>query len=94
MSNKREILYDMAFKSIKRILTQNKIYKLNIETITTDTEIALINAIINNFPDSQRIGCWFVLKQDLMREAKILGLINKKNKKIDPNITIEIITQL
>ena len=29
-----------------------------------------------------------------MREAKILGLINKKNKKIDPNITIEIITQL
>ena len=83
MSNKREILYDMAFKSIKRILTQNKIYKLNIETITTDTEIALINAININFPDSQRIGCWFHLKQDLMRETKILELINKKNKKID-----------
>ena len=80
MSNKTEILYDQVFKSVIRILTQNNVYKLNIFTITTDTELALINAIQNNFSNSQRIGCWFHLKQALLREARILGLLNKKIK--------------
>ena len=57
MSNKTEIIYDMIFKSIKNILLQNNIYELNIDTITTDTELALINSIKNNFPNTQRIGC-------------------------------------
>ena len=94
MSNKIEIIYDMIFKSIKNILSQNNIYNLTIETITTDTELALINSIHTNFPETQRIGCWFHLKQDLIREAKIIGLINKKNKKINTEITIEVFTQL
>ena len=76
MSNKTEILYDLIFKSVIRILTQNNIYQLQIKTITTDTELALINAVKNNFANSQRIGCWFHLKQDLIREAKVLGLFN------------------
>ena len=37
LSNKSEVLYDLAFKSVKRILTQNGLYQLNIKTITTDT---------------------------------------------------------
>ena len=94
MSNKTEIIYDMIFKSIIRILTQNNIYNLDIKTITTDTEIALINSIKTNFPKSQRIGCWFHLKQDLMREARVLGLFNPKNNNINPETTLEVITQL
>ena len=94
MSNKTEILYTMIFKSIINILTQHNIYKLSINTITTDTEIALINAIKTNFPNTQRIGCWFHLKQDLLREAKALGLLNKNNDKINPETTIEVIKQL
>ena len=43
MSNKTEILYDLIFKSVIRILSQNNIYQLQIKTITTDTELALIN---------------------------------------------------
>ena len=39
MPNKTEILYDLIFKSIKRILTQFNLYKLEIESITTDSEI-------------------------------------------------------
>ena len=34
MSNKSEILYDLDFKSILRILTQNNLYKINYQTIT------------------------------------------------------------
>ena len=64
MTNKTEIMYNLIFKSIIRILTQNNLYQLNYETITTDTEIALINAININFPNSTRIGCWFHLKQN------------------------------
>ena len=88
------MLYDLAFKSVKRILTQNGLYQLNIQTITTDTEAALINAINANFNESQRIGCWFHLKQDLIRNARTMGLLNKRNKDIDINMTFEIITQL
>ena len=94
MSNKSEILYDLVFKSILRILTQNNLYKISYQTITTDTEAALINAINANFNESQRIGCWFHLKQDLIRNARTMGLLNKRNKDIDINITFEIITNL
>ena len=62
LSNKSEMLYNLALRSLKRILTQNRLYKLNIKTITTDTEVALINAINANFIESQRIGYWFHLK--------------------------------
>ena len=94
MTNRTEILYDLIFKSVIRIITQQKSYTLNILTITTDTELALINAVHNNFPTANRIGCWFHLNQDLIREAKIMGLFNKQNKDIDANITYEIISQL
>ena len=66
LSNKTEMLYDLAFKSLRRILTQNDLYKLNIQTIITDTEVALINAINSNFNEVQRIGCWFHLKENLI----------------------------
>ena len=56
------MLYDLAFKSLKRILTQNELYQLNIKTIITVTEVALIIAINANFKESQRIGYWFHLK--------------------------------
>ena len=84
----------MEFKSVKNLLTQNYIFKLQIITITIDTEPALINAINNNFGMINRIGCWFHLKQDLIREARVTGLLNKKNKNINIEATLERITQL
>ena len=56
MSNRTEAMYDLIFNSIKRILTQQKIYELEINTITINTEIVLINSIHNNFRNSKRIG--------------------------------------
>ena len=94
MSNKTEILYDLVFKSIIRILTQNNAYHINYQTITTDTEIPMINAINNNFENTTRIGCWFHLKQNLLNQAKICGLLNKKNSSIDTNLTFDVISQL
>ena len=94
MSNKTEILYDLVFKAVIRLITQQNIFKLEFQTITTDTEMALINAIKNNFPEVHRLGCWFHLNQDLIREARTMGQFNSKNKKIDPEIIYQIISEL
>ena len=64
------------------------------QTIATDTEIALINAVKINFENTTKIGCWSHLKQNLLNQAKICGLFNKKNTKIDTNLTFDIISQL
>ena len=45
MSNKSEYLYDIIFKSIIRIITQNNKYNFRLNTITTDSEQSLINSI-------------------------------------------------
>ena len=54
----------------------------------------MINAVNANFQETQRIGCWFHLKQDLIRNARIIALLNRRNKYIEIYITFEIITQL
>ena len=76
MSNRKEELYKRVFNSIIEILTQDYIYNLSVKTITTDTEIPLINAIKKTFNRVQRIGCWFHRKQNLEKYVKILGLLN------------------
>ena len=56
----------MVFRSLKNILSQNKIYKLSLKIITTDTELKLINVINNNYKNVQRIDCCSHLIQNLM----------------------------
>ena len=51
------MLYDLSIESLKKILTKNGLYQLNIKTITTDTKEALINAINADFNENQRICC-------------------------------------
>ena len=94
MSHKNQQLYNLVFQSVNNIWTQYDIYLLKIETITSDAECALINALNNNFSSFQRVSCWFHLKQDLIKNPKKYGLFNKKPKVINPNITKDIIKQL
>ena len=94
MRNKTEVLYDVIFKSIYNILNQNDIYELEFNTITTNTEIALINDLNYIFKNFTRIGCWFHLNQDIIRNARTYGLLNTKSKSIDINETNKIITEL
>ena len=94
MSNRLEELYKTVFNSIIQILTQNYIYTLSVLCITTDTEYALINAIKSIFMGVRCIGCWYYMKANLNKFAKFCYLLNKKNKKINTNITKEIIKRL
>jgi len=62
MSHRNEILYTLVFQSINNILTQNRHYELNLTTITTDAEKALINGINNIFTNITLLSCWIHLK--------------------------------
>ena len=94
MSHRYEELYKKIFESVIEILTQNYIYELPVKSITTDTELGLINAIKSVFIGINRIGCWYHLKANLDSFAKSIYLMNKKNKKINVKITREIIIRL
>ena len=80
LSNKRQELYNLSFQAFKRILTQQNNYDIDIFTIITDQETALINVVNNNFKYTYRIGCWYHYKVYLLRQARIYGLLNKHKK--------------
>ena len=70
----------LILDKINTIITQNNKYQINIKTITSVQERALVNSINIVFSNVQRINCWFHLKENLVREALALGLMNKKTK--------------
>ena len=41
------------------LISQNNSISFNVETITTDSESALILAINECFPQAQKIGCYY-----------------------------------
>ena len=50
MNNKTEILYNYIFESLFRIIWSNKLEDINVQTIVTDQEIALVNIVKKYFP--------------------------------------------
>ena len=57
-----------------------QIKDINVQTIVTDQEIALVNVVKKFYPKSLRISCLFHYKQDLMRNLRTY-LFLKKNYK-------------
>ena len=81
MNNKTEILYNYIFESLLRIIWSDKIEDINVQTIVTDQEIALVNNVKKYFPKSLRISCLFHYKQDLMKNLRTYGLMKKNLRK-------------
>ena len=80
MNGKSQDLYDIVFDSLINIITENRNIELEVLSIITDTEKALINSVKKYFPNSQRIACYFHYKQDVLRNLRIYGLYNENNK--------------
>ena len=70
LNSKKEILYDLIFKSIINNIFDNEALSLNLEIIVMDQEEALVNTIKKFFPNSKRISCLFHYKQDILRNLK------------------------
>ena len=62
LNSKKEQLYDLAFHSIIKLLTNNETLNLDLQTIVTDQEKGLINSIKKNYPNVKRIVCLFHYK--------------------------------
>ena len=67
MNEKYLNLYDIVFNSIFNLITNNGKIDINVISVVTDTEIALINSIRKYFPNTQRIACFFHYNQDILR---------------------------
>ena len=79
MTGKSEYLYDIIFKDVKQILSDNNFdIKDFPERIMIDFEIALQNSVKNNFPQSIINGCFFHFSKLMWSKAKTLGLCKKK----------------
>ena len=79
MNKKNYIIYKLVLESINNILTQDKLYNLEIETITTDAEAALLKAIKIIFKPKLNFICLYHFKKDLITQLKIEGLYKKNN---------------
>ena len=90
LNSKKEQLYDLAFHSIIKLLTNNETLNLDLQTIVTDQEKGLINSINKNFPNVKRIACLFHYKQDILRNLKTYGLFKKSQKNISLKILYEL----
>ena len=79
LSYKTEYIYKEVLRKICNIL-EIDINKNNDITITIDFEVALINAIKIIFGNIRIIGCLFHYKQNLIKNARSLGLLKNINK--------------
>ena len=82
MNIKSEISYEIIFNSIINFITQFRIYDLDINTIVTDGETAIVKSVKIIFPNARRISCLFHYKQDIMRNIRTYGLYKSNNKQL------------
>ena len=80
MNNRNELSYNMIFEEVINLITFNRLLDLEIETIVTDSERALMNAVKTFFPKAQRVACYFHFKEDILRNLRVYGLYKEEDK--------------
>ena len=78
MNNKIYENYINIFESVKLFITQNNTLSYNVETITSDSEEALMLGIKESFPQAQRKECYYHYMNDLWRNLKVYNLTKDK----------------
>ena len=86
INGKFEKFYEIVFKSMYNIITQNEEYQLKAKIIVTDSEIALRNALKKIIPNVMYITCFFHFAQDILRNIRNYHLYKKEQKKISDTI--------
>ena len=93
MNSKNEELYNMVFEDVIKLITWGGLKILNIKTIVTDSEKALMNSVKKYFPSTQRVACYFHYKQDIIRNIRSYGLY-KDSQKLISNEIIKILSSI
>ena len=76
----------MVFEDVINLITWKGLKELNIKTIVTDSEKALMNSVKKYFPSSQRVACFFHYKEDIVRNLRTYGLYKKESKKLSMEV--------
>ena len=79
INGKLKSFYDTVFRSFINIVSDNGKINLNIKSIVTDSENALMKTIEKIFPKAKRIACYFHYVQDIVRNLKSYGLFKNEN---------------
>ena len=87
MISQEEILYEIIFESILDLITNNNVFKLEIETIVTDEEKALKIIINKYFPFSKRITCYYHYKENIIRNIRSYGLYKTEDQPKSDKVT-------
>lgn len=74
-----EKFYHIILESVINIITQDRLYDKNVETIVTDNEIGLINPVKKFFPNSHHISFFFHYQQDIINNLRHYGLLKREN---------------
>ena len=93
MNSKNEELYNMVFEDVIKLITWGGLKILNIKTIVTDSEKALMNSVKKYFLSTQRVACYFHYKQDIIRNIRSYGLY-KDSQKLISNEIIKILSSI
>ncbi|XP_039299360.1 uncharacterized protein LOC111044042 [Nilaparvata lugens] len=82
--------------SYRRILTytKNQLLTWEIQSITTDFEIGLVNSVRNIFPDARHQGCWFHYTQAIWRHVVVEGLTNVIHNNFDAKRVVKMLMTL
>ena len=82
LNAKTERIYDNVFNEFQKLIKYANI-KIDFSKIKimSDFELPLRKSIINNFKESELMGCYFHYIKNLYAYMKKLGLCNKKNLK-------------
>lgn len=75
-------LYIEILNSLKNTLTDNNQKDLNLISITTDDEKAIIKVIKLVFPTCIHINCYFHYKKNIVDYFRSLGFAKKKKKEL------------
>ena len=81
VNSKREELYIYVFNEVLDLLTIKRKINIDLQTVVTDQEKALIISIKKYFPNIKRIACLYHYKQDILPNLKSYGLFKKSQKK-------------
>lgn len=84
----KEILYDRMFHEVKKYATTLGC-RINPEYVISDFEVAIINSVRKNFPESMQKGCHFHLSQSIFRHIQQSPAIFKRYAE-DNNFNIQL----
>ncbi|XP_039293560.1 uncharacterized protein LOC120353561 [Nilaparvata lugens] len=65
---------EATYRSVLALLRE-RFLQWHIATVTTDFEMALVNAVREVFPEARHQGCWFHFRQNIWKHAVAQGLL-------------------